>query len=233
MCSDNPNLLKEANKAKCFAVACFVFSVFSMLGFFAGITGVIGAICGLLACVAASILMCCGPKSTAEGSCKYTAAGVLFLIAGLVQIIACIILLVQLVAAINHADDSSYCDDRYSKCTSARVEIESIYFDADSLTLPCTDGWCYQDPDDLQDTQACSDAGQYDSCKTIHKGGKAVVTGILVIVFGATAAFLLIAGLLNTLGGVYCFGAKKAIEAASKSSPQAAVAVVGTQLPQA
>ena len=24
MCSDNPNLLKEANKAKCFAVACFV-----------------------------------------------------------------------------------------------------------------------------------------------------------------------------------------------------------------
>jgi len=160
-------------------------------------------------------------------------AGVLFLIAGLVQIIACIILLVQLVAAINHADDSSYCDDRYSKCTSARVEIESIYFDADSLTLPCTDGWCYQDPDDLQDTQACSDAGQYDSCKTIHKGGKAVVTGILVIVFGATAAFLLIAGLLNTLGGVYCFGAKKAIEAASKSSPQAAVAVVGTQLPQA
>jgi len=44
-----------------------------MLGFFAGITGVMGAICGLLACVAASILMCCGPKSTAEGSCKYTA----------------------------------------------------------------------------------------------------------------------------------------------------------------
>jgi hypothetical protein len=40
------------------------------------------------------------------------------------------------------ADDSSYCDDRYSKCTSARVEIESIYFDADSLTLPCgRPGW--------------------------------------------------------------------------------------------
>ena len=24
MCSDNPNLPKEANKAKCFAVACFI-----------------------------------------------------------------------------------------------------------------------------------------------------------------------------------------------------------------
>ena len=27
MCSDNPNLPKEANKAKCIAVACFVVSM--------------------------------------------------------------------------------------------------------------------------------------------------------------------------------------------------------------
>lgn len=233
MCSDNPNLLKEANKAKCFAVACFVFSIFSMLGFFAGITGVMGAICGLLACVAASILMCCGPKSTAEGSCKYTAAGVLFLIAGLVQIIACIILLVQLVAAINHVDDSSYCDDHYSKCSgyiSSTTTIDGVEIPS---TETCTGGWCYTDPDDKDSVTQCKDEDDYDLCKTFHPGVKAVVTGLLVIVYGAAAAFLLIAGLLNTLGGVYCFGAKKAIEAASKSSPQAAGAVVGTQLPQA
>ena len=44
-----------------------------MLGFGVGITGVIGAICGILACVAASILMCCAPKSADEGAGKFTA----------------------------------------------------------------------------------------------------------------------------------------------------------------
>ena len=37
------------------------------------VAGVVGAICGLLACVASSILMCCSPKSTDEGGGKFTA----------------------------------------------------------------------------------------------------------------------------------------------------------------
>ena len=48
-------------------------SLFSMIGFAGGIPGVVGALCGLLACVAASILMCCAPKTTQEGGCKFTA----------------------------------------------------------------------------------------------------------------------------------------------------------------
>ena len=37
------------------------------------VAGVVGAICGLLACVASSILLCCAPKSTDEGGGKFTA----------------------------------------------------------------------------------------------------------------------------------------------------------------
>ena len=45
-----------------------------MMGFFSGGTArAIGAVCGILACVASSILMCCAPRSTKEGGCKFTA----------------------------------------------------------------------------------------------------------------------------------------------------------------
>ena len=105
MCSDNPNLPKEANKAKCFVISCLVLcaplprvpipvspglsprvhmrrrlptylrasSIFSMLGFGLWIPGIIGAIGGIIACVASSIIICCGPKGVEEGSAKFTA----------------------------------------------------------------------------------------------------------------------------------------------------------------
>ena len=44
-----------------------------MIGFAGGTPGIVGAICGILACVASSILMCCAPKSTEEGGGKFTA----------------------------------------------------------------------------------------------------------------------------------------------------------------
>ena len=44
-----------------------------MIGFAGGTPGVVGAICGILACVASSILMCCAPKTTEEGGGKFTA----------------------------------------------------------------------------------------------------------------------------------------------------------------
>jgi len=44
-----------------------------MIGFFSGTWGTIGAICGILACIASSMLMCCAPKTVDRGSCKFTA----------------------------------------------------------------------------------------------------------------------------------------------------------------
>ena len=88
MCADNPKLPKEANKAKCVAVACFVFSVFSMIGFAGGTAGIVGALCGLLACIAASILMCCAPKSAKDGGCKFTAVRCPMMSPGIADILA-------------------------------------------------------------------------------------------------------------------------------------------------
>ena len=44
-----------------------------MIGFLAGIPGIVGAICGILACIGSSILMCCAPRSVDEGNGKFTA----------------------------------------------------------------------------------------------------------------------------------------------------------------
>ena len=44
-----------------------------MIGFAGGTPGIVGALCGILACVASSILLCCAPKSTDEGGGKFTA----------------------------------------------------------------------------------------------------------------------------------------------------------------
>jgi len=108
MCSDNPNMPKEVNKAKCFVISCFVFSIFSMMGFASGTPGVIGGVCGLLACFGSSILMCCAPTRIEEGNCKFTAASVLLLIAGIIQLVMGVLVVVGLVAvlsAINAVDD--------------------------------------------------------------------------------------------------------------------------------
>ena len=44
-----------------------------MMGFASGAPGVIGGVCGILACIGSSILMCCAPTRVEEGNCKFTA----------------------------------------------------------------------------------------------------------------------------------------------------------------
>ena len=48
-------------------------SIFSMIGFGAGWAGAIGAVCGILACIGSSILMCCAPRTPQEGPGKFVA----------------------------------------------------------------------------------------------------------------------------------------------------------------
>ena len=187
MCSDNRNLPSEANKAKCFVIACFVFSVFAMTGIAGGIPGIVGAICGILACVASSILLCCAPKSIEEGGGKCTAAGVLLLLAGVVQLIMAGAVIVYMIEALDEIDDNTYWFE--------------LYVDRVLVAL------------------GCSSQNNWDLCKKTHRLSKDiviandVVTGLVVILFGVAAFFLFIAGLLNTLGGAYCFKAMAAIQA--------------------
>jgi len=211
MCKDNVDLPKEANKAKCFVIACFVFSLFSMIGFAGGLPGIVGALCGILACVASSILMCCAPKSTAEGGGKFTAAGALLLIAGIIQLIMGIVVIVQMIVLLNEVQ-KGWCDDFYKTCATddsgsscSDKSGSGGYFDTTS------DSVCYRAT--KTSTYSCQTKSQWDSCVAIHGGVKDAVTGIIVVLFGIAAAFLIVAGSLNTIGGGYCLKAKSAMAA--------------------
>jgi len=208
MCSDNPNLPKEANKAKCFVISCLVFSIFSVLGFGLWIPGIIGAIGGIIACVASSIIICCGPKGVEEGSGKFTAASVMLFISGIIQLIMGIVVIVWMIRTLDDVndDDENWCKDRYSNC------------DVDSSGYNCKDGWLYKDgvcfkdhPDDT--ATRCSSRSAWSDCQGTHEDVKDAVTAIFIVFFGITVAFMFTAGILNVAGGVYCLKAKVAIQA--------------------
>jgi len=202
MCSTDPNLPKQSKTAHCACIAAFIFSIFSMIGFGAGITGIIGAVCGILACVACSIIMCCGPKP-GQGGGKYMAAFVLLLIGGLVQIGIAVWIIISLVQAANYV--SSTVNDLCSAC------------DTDSYGNNCKDGSYYgytggECLDSGADTTTC-DWG--DSCGVVDTHTTAAI-GILSIIMGIAAGMQLAAGILNLIAGVFCFKAKGAMEQMDK-----------------
>lgn len=214
MCSSDPNLPKEAQKAKCFVISCFVFSIFSMVGFGAGTTGLIGGIMGILACVASSILMCCPPKPE-DGGCKFMAAAVLLLIAGIVQIIMAILIVVALIAVVGAVKSvaTDYCSDMTECATddSGTDCNDGVFY---------TSGWC----DDILGTKTCSSQTKSE-CEAMYSGTSAAVNAatdgvaaFLGIIMGIAAGLQLVSGLLNTIGGAYCVCAKKAMDAAGGGS---------------
>lgn len=129
-----------------------------MIGFGGGWSGIIGAVGGLLACIGSSILMCCAPKSPSEGGGKFFGAGVLLLIAGVIQLIMAIvtvILLAVVLTAVNEASND-VCPG-FKECTSS---------------MECTDMTiCYKEP---ADSALVSNYVQYndDSCPSyLNVGG--------------------------------------------------------------
>ena len=124
-----------------------------------GIPGVVGAIGGLLACIASSMLMCCAPKKVEEGPCKFTAAGVMLLIAGILQLIMTVVVVVFMIMVLTEVNEDGYCADRYKSCntdsngcsctdgTSSWAEDYAYYCSAS------TDGLCYDNSvDDPSET---------------------------------------------------------------------------------
>ena len=83
MCSSDPDVPAEGNKAKCVGLACFVLSIFSMIGFATG--GVLGGVGGLCACIAWSLMQCCykGSEGAEKGKKIYFAVSLLMAIASL------------------------------------------------------------------------------------------------------------------------------------------------------
>jgi hypothetical protein len=205
MCSTDPNLPKESRTAKCCCIAAFVFSIFSMIGFGAGTSGIIGAICGILACIACSMIMCCGP-TPGEGGGKYMGAFVLLLIAGIVQIamgVWIIITLVTVSVAVTDSDGLYGC----VTCTT-----DSTDWDCSAYSNKCT-----SDTTNGVTTTGCD---VLNLCTTNSDAATTAVVGFLAIIFGIAAAFQFAAGILNLVASIMCFKAKGAMEKA-KGNPGA------------
>merc|ERR1711935_397403 len=74
---------------------------------------------------------------------------------------------------------------------------------------------------------SCSSKSSYELCMSFSDAGNNVKSGFIGVIMGIAAGFLLIAGVLNIIGGAYCLKAKAAIQAiqANPASVPAAVAV--------
>merc|ERR1712166_828332 len=148
------------------------------------------------------------------GGGKFTAAGVLLLIAGTLQAIMSVTVLGFMIALLNAVNESSYCKDRYLSCTSSSDgTVCADWYGEDALCVRGSVG---------DDDYSCTTKSAHDVCKSAHGGAKDAVSGFIVIVFGITIVFLLIAGILNIVGGAYCIKAKGAITAMQANGPPVA-----------
>jgi len=222
MCTANPELPKEANKAKCFAIACFVFSIFSMIGFGAGIPGIIGGVAGILMCVGSCLLICCAPKTTHEGPGKFNCAGVLLLISGIIELCCAIGTLILMIVLISAVQESSFCKDRYKSCEtdgngcSCTGGGDSGYVNGYYCngSPHSADGVCYKEPDydSWQHTNiksVCSTQKEKDDCNSTNV--KDAVSGFIAAIMGICIFFEVTVGILGVLGFIYCQKAKKAM----------------------
>lgn len=237
MCSDNPNLPKEANKARCFVIACLVFAIFSMIGFLAGTPGVIGGIAGILMCVGSSLLICCAPKTVAEGPGKFNAAGVLLLIGGIIQICCAIGTLILMIIIINAVQDSDFCNNHYKSCTTDDYGCSctgggaSYYNNGNYCDGPpkSADGICWKAEASEWNTNpksSCSSQQEKDDCNSTHV--KDAISGIVAAIMGVCIIFELTVGILGILGFMYCQKAKKAMLSPHPMPSMASSAPVAT-----
>ena len=91
-----------------------VFGILGCLNFLSGLPGIFPGIVAVLQVVAASIVLCCGPKSLTqgEGSCQYQAAAIMVFIVGGLECV-CILLIILAMAAVGQVSGgaSQACQD--------------------------------------------------------------------------------------------------------------------------
>jgi hypothetical protein len=128
-CGANPNWGAKANATKSLGAAVMTFGILTCIGFIVG--GWLSGIAGILALVASSLILCCGPPQTGPGmGGKFKAAAILSFVAALLHLIGAILMLLVIVAA-NSVDSqcidalcsgstwsSNFCSDTQTICSS-------------------------------------------------------------------------------------------------------------------
>ena len=102
-----------------------VFGILGCLNFLSGPAGIFPGIVAILQVVAASIVLCCGPKSLTqgEGSCQYQAAAIMVFIVGGLECV-CILLIILAMAAVGQV--SGAASQAYKACQDANAAWASV-----------------------------------------------------------------------------------------------------------
>ena len=97
-----------------------VFGILGCLNFLSGLAGIVPGIVAVLQVVAASIVLCCGPKSLTqgEGSCQYQAAAIMVFIVGGLECV-CIILIILAMAAVGQVSGPGLSGPKRERCKEA------------------------------------------------------------------------------------------------------------------
>ena len=191
MCGSNPEVAPEVNKAKCFAGCALGFGIVTLLGFGVPGGGWVSSIGGLLGLIAGSMLCCCGPKSPGQGGGIHIAAAVLGIISSvcyLVGTILCIVVIIQVNTEVNDAIGDDACKQN---CDDADPSSYSEYYT-------------------VQDCKDFCDSELVDGIQDLATTATLVFTlalGVPTIIFSLIALGLQIPMI------VFCFKAKKAIDA--------------------
>jgi len=144
MCCPSPSWTPKANSAKSIGIAVLTFAIIDLLTF--AVQGYAAGIASLIAIVASSIIICCGPPTPGPGrGSTFTAVGVLSLIASVVHFVGIVLLIVFYINLHNISADTvtdncidsacsgtawqtASCDNSYNTCTS----------EAECMSATCT-----------------------------------------------------------------------------------------------
>ena len=100
MCSSD-TVSKEVNRAKCASIGALICGILACLGFAAN--GWLAGIGGILAIIASSMLICCGPTARGQGKCMHKASFILYSIATIACAVGIILALVAYFQILNLA----------------------------------------------------------------------------------------------------------------------------------
>jgi hypothetical protein len=236
MCGSNPEVAPEVNKAKCFAgcaigfgMATFGFGLAALIlsrgasalgyAWVSSIGGLLGVIGGLMLC-------CCGPKSKGQGGGLHLKTAVLAILSTICYLVGAILCVVVVVAvtldplsAFRPSCTSLPCYDIDTSCSS-RCEKESEDF-ANTFSYDEGEGerWAYYyykpdqgwvegDPVWERRNRECQ-----EGCKT-YPGVIGELIRVVTLAVGVpTIVFSLIAIGLQIPLIIFCFKAKKVIDA--------------------
>ena len=100
MCSSDL-VSKEVNSAKCASIGALTCGILACLGFFVG--GWPAGVGGILAIIASSMLLCCGPTARGQGKDMHMASWILYLIGAVACAGGIIVALVAYFAVLDSA----------------------------------------------------------------------------------------------------------------------------------